>query len=112
MHNNEIIQKLDKLLSEVKEVKDEIDFTIDQINDAESQADSSKDRAECLEDEIRELISDVKASPYMSAGIDEDKLNQLFEFRELVMDCVGKITNHRSASINHVIREDLIDESK
>ena len=56
---------------------------------------------------IVELVKDIKANPIgTNAYIDQDELDALLEWKDLVDDCIKKIVNHRGASINRKLEED------
>ena len=107
MTKEELIEKLDRLYVDVDEAKCEMSDVINEIRGIEDLADQAKDSTEELQDNIVELVKDIKANPIgTNAYIDQDELDALLEWKDLVDDCIKKIVNHRGASINRKVEED------
>ena len=107
MKASELIEKLDGLYLDAERTKDEMGYALDEIRGIENQIEHAKDTAEELQDNIYSVVRDIKENPIdTNAYIDQDELEALFEWKDLVDDFIHKIVNHRGASINRKARED------
>ena len=107
MKVNELIEKLDGLYIDAEQAKDEIGYALDGIRGVQSQIEHAKDSAEEVQDNIYSIVRDIKENSIeANTYIDEDELDALFEWKDLVDDFIHKIVNHRGASINRKVEED------
>lgn len=107
MKVNELIEKLDSLCIDADNLYNDTAYLLDELSGIEGQLEHNRDTADELRDNIMEVVGDIKANPIGdNAYIDQDELEALLEWKDLVDDFIHKIVNHRGASINRKVEKD------